>query len=186
MKTIITSILISFITLSANAQEKLKIDTSKSSIHWYGYYLFYFGGHNGTIDFKEGHFIKTGDHITGGKFIIDMNSMTCLDIKKRDANEGLLNHLKEDEFFGVATYPKAILTIKKVKYHDATHMKIFADLTIKNVTHPIDFNAEVDFEKKQLTTKFKIDRMLWGVSYNSKMRNGAISDAIGFEVQINL
>ena len=37
-----------------------------------------------------------------------------------------------------------------------------------------------------MTTRFKIDRKEWNVNYKSKFKNGAISDAIGFEVTINL
>ena len=169
-----------------NAQEKLKINTSKSSIHWYGYYTFYFGGHDGTIDFKEGNFIKTGDKITGGEFVIDMTSIKNIDIKAKKANKSLVNHLKDPDFFDVAKHPEAKLLITKVTYHDSTHMKVYADMTIKGITKPINFQAEVNFEKKQMTTKFKIDRTLWGVNYNSTIRNSAISDAIGFEIIISL
>ena len=162
------------------------INTAKSNIHWEGYYLFYFGGHDGNIQIKEGHLIKTGDHITGGEFVIDMNSMTNLDLDTAKSKKSLLDHLKDPEFFDVANYPEAKIVFTKVKYNDPTHLKIYADLTIKGKTHPIDFRAEVDFEKQQLTTKFKIDRMRWNVSYNSKVRDGAISDAIGFEVLLSL
>ena len=175
----------SFVYLG-QAQEKLDIDTSNSQLKWSGEYTFYFGGHDGTISFKEGYFIKTKDVITGGTFIIDMNSIICDDIKTADANESLVNHLKDPDFFDVAKFPEAKLKINSVNYHDPTHMKIFADLTIKGITLPIDFQAEVNFEKAQMTTRFKIDRMRWGISYNSKMRDGAISDAIGFEVKLSL
>ena len=169
-----------------DAQEKLKINPSKSSIHWYGYSAFYFGGHDGTIDFKEGNFIKTGDKITGGEFMINMTSIKNIDIKAKKANKSLVNHLKDPDFFDVAKHPEAKLLITKVTYHDSTHMKVYADMTIKGITKPINFQAEVNFEKKQMTTKFKIDRTLWGVNYNSTIRNSAISDAIGFEIIISL
>ncbi|MDG5491570.1 YceI family protein [Psychroserpens sp. SPM9] len=168
------------------AQERLKIDTTKSDIKWSGEYTFYFGGHNGRISFSEGYFEKTNQLITGGQFIIDMNSIICDDIGVKDANESLVNHLKDPDFFDVSQFPEAVLKITSVEYHDSTHMKIYANLTLKGITKPISFQAEVNFEKKEMTTKFKIDRMLWGVSYNSKLRDGAISDAIGFEVKISL
>jgi polyisoprenoid-binding protein YceI len=168
------------------AQEKLTINTEKSAIHWEGYYLFYFGGHDGNINIKEGHLIKTGDHITGGEFVIDMNSMTNLDIEKEDGKASLIDHLKDPEFFDVAHYPEAKLVFTKVEYTSPTEMKIFADLTIKGKTNPINFRAKANFEKQQMTAKFKIDRMRWGVSYNSNLRDGAISDAIGFEVLVRL
>jgi polyisoprenoid-binding protein YceI len=174
------------LTFTLQAQEKLTINTEKSNIHWEGYYLFYFGGHDGNISIKEVHLIKTGDHITGGEFVIDMNSMTNLDMDKEDAKASLIDHLKDPDFFDVAKYPEAKLVFTKVEYHNATEMKIYADLTIKGNTQNISFQAKADFEKQQLTTKFKIDRMRWNVSYNSKLRDGAISDAIGFEVMLSL
>ncbi len=178
-------ITMSTITLSYS-QEELKISISKSELKWFGEYTFYFGGHDGTIQFKEGHFIKAKDKITGGEFVIDMNSIINLDIKTEEANTGLVDHLKDPDFFDVKNFPTAKLVITKVTYHDATHMKIYADFTIKGITLPIDFQAEVDFKKEQLTTKFKTDRMRWGINYNSKLKDGAISDAIGFKVKLSL
>lgn len=187
MKTIFTTIALFLCTISILfSQEQLQINSSKSQIKWIGEYTFYFGGHEGYINFEEGFFIKNADVITGGEFIIDMNSITCTDIKKEDANESLVNHLKDPDFFDVAKFPESKLTITNVTYHDSTHMKIHADLTIKGKTLPIDFQAEVDFEKEQMQTRFKIDRMRWNVIYNSKMRDGAISDAIGFDVTLSL
>jgi polyisoprenoid-binding protein YceI len=185
-----TRILLLFITLGVigpiNSQEKLDVDVSKSEMKWSGDYTFYFGGHHGTIDFKEGHFIKKNEVISGGEFVIDMSSIICLDIENEDGNKGLVDHLKDPDFFDVANFQTAKLVITRVKYHNNAKMKIFADLTIKGVTNPISFQAEVNYEEKIMTTKFKIDRMLWGVSYNSKMKDGAISDGIGFEVKLSL
>lgn len=172
--------------LNTFSQETLKINISKSDIKWSGDYTFYFGGHNGTINFKDGYFVKSQGIIIGGEFIIDMHSIKCLDIEKADANESLVNHLKDPDFFDVAKFPTAKLVITNVQYHDPTHMEIVADMTIKGNTKSVRFHAEVDYDKKQMTTKFKIDRMLWDISYNSKMRDGAISDAIGFDVKLTL
>jgi polyisoprenoid-binding protein YceI len=185
-KIIITCILIAGFSATVNAQEKLTINTSKSSLHWYGYYTFYFGGHDGTITLSEGHFIKTNDKITGGEFIIDMNSIKSTDIKNKKANKSLVNHLKDPDFFDVKKHPLAKLIITKVNYHDATHAKIEANLTLKGITKAINFQAEFNFKEQSMTTKFKIDRTRWGVNYNSRLKDGAISDAIGFEVTIRL
>ncbi|OUS00119.1 hypothetical protein A9Q86_11810 [Flavobacteriales bacterium 33_180_T64] len=187
MKTRFLLFVICITTITTSiAQEKLEIDISLSKLKWSGDYTFYFGGHDGFIDFKEGYFIKTNNLITGGEFIIDMNSITNTDIKTAEANQGLVNHLKDPDFFNVIKFSEAKLSITGITYHDPTHMKVYADLTIKGVTLPIDFQAEVDFEKKQMTTRFKIDRIRWGINYKSNMRDGAISDAIGFEIELNL
>ena len=185
-KIILTCIFITYLSSICNAQEKLDIDISKSSIKWIGEYIFSFSGHNGFINFKKGHFIKTGDVITGGEFIIDMNSITNTDIKTKKANEGLVNHLKDPDFFDVKKHPSAKLTIFKVEYFDNNQVRINAKLTIKGITNPIKFNANLDYAKKSLKTKFKINRKKWNVNYQSKMKDSPISDAIGFEVTLNL
>jgi len=184
-KLIIAVLLITSYLNTANAQEDTKIDITKSELQWFGEYTFYFGGHEGTIQFKEGHFIITNDKITGGEFVIDMNSIISTDIKNQEANEGLVSHLKDPDFFDVNNFPISKLVITNVTYHDTTHMKIHADFTIKGMTLPVNFQAEVDIEGEQLSTKFKIDRMRWGINYNSKLKDSAISDAIGFNVKIN-
>ena len=173
-------------------EEHLDIDTSKSKILWYGDYAFYFGGHEGIITFKEGYFIKKGDgSISGGKFIIDMNSIKSTDIDNEEARASLDDHLKNEDFFDVPKFPTATLIITGVEYHDSTHLKVYADLTIKDITNPINFQAELDYKEEEMTTRFKIDRTLWGITYNSKevegkLKDGLISDAVGFEVSIKL
>ena len=198
MKKQILFVLFTIYTVCSNAQiainhtdETLKIDTSKSEIKWTGEYAFYFGGHDGIISFKEGSFIKNKNVIIGGEFIIDMHSILNTDIKEEEANEDLVNHLKNEDFFDVKKFPTAKLIFTNVSYHNTTTMKIYANLTIKDVTLPINFRAEVDYELKQMTTKFKIDRTLWNIKYNSKeiegnLKDGLISDAIGFEVTLAL
>jgi polyisoprenoid-binding protein YceI len=185
-KIIIAFICITCLTTISNAQEKLNIDTSKSSIKWIGEYVFSFSGHNGFINFTEGHFIKTGDVITGGEFIIDMNSITNTDIKTKRANDNLVNHLKDPDFFDAKKFPFAKLIITKVKYYDNNQVKIDANLTIKGVTNSIQFNADLDYKEKSLITKFKINRKKWNVNYKSKMKDSPISDAITFEISIKL
>ncbi len=185
-KIIITCFIIASFSATVHAQEELKINISKSALKWSGDYTFYFGGHIGIIQFKQGHFIKTNGKITGGEFIIDMNSITGTDNGKIDTNSGLIKHLKDPDFFDVKKHPQSKLVMTKVKYHDPTKMRIEANLTIKGITKPVNFQAEVNFEKKQMTTKFKIDRTRWGINYNSKVKDNAISEAIGFEVTLSL
>lgn len=185
-KTIITIICFTIMSSICTAQEKLKINTSKSSIQWFGEYTFYFGGHEGFINFKEGYFIKNNDSITGGEFIIDMNSITNTDIKKKKANNGLINHLKDTDFFDVKKHPLAKLAITSVEYFENNEGRIYANLTIKSVTKAIRFNVRFNYPEKELKAKFKIDRTDWDINYKSKIKDGAISDAIGFLVSIKL
>lgn len=191
-RTLLFALTVLSISLNyAQTSEKLDINKSKSEIKWTGEYAFYYGGHDGIINFKDGHFIKTNGAITGGEFMIDMTSIQSKDMDNEDARKDLDNHLKNEDFFDVDKFPIAKLVITKTKYHDNVHLKIFADLTIKDVTLPINFEARVIYETKQLKTRFKIDRTLWNINYKSKeiagkLKDGLISDAIGFEVKLSL
>lgn len=185
-KIIFVLITILSASIKTHSQEKLPINITESSIKWIGEYTFYFGGHDGYVNFKEGYFIKNNNAITGGEFIIDMNSITNTDIKQQEGKDNLVKHLKDPDFFDVAKFPFAKLVITKVKYSDATHARFEGDFTLKGITKPINFRAEFNYEQKEMTTRFKIDRRAWNVNYSSKLRDGAISDAIGFEIRIKL
>lgn len=185
-KIIITILCVTCLSTFSAAQEKLDIDISKSTIKWFGEYTFHFGGHYGFITFTKGYFIKTKDVITGGEFIVDMNAITNTDIETEKANKSLVNHLKEPDFFDVKKYPIAKLKITSVEYFEDTSMRFHANLSLKGITKPIQFNATPNYQEKSITTKFKIDRKAWNVSYQSEFKNSLISDAIGFEVHIKL
>ena len=154
-------LLITITILSINfsiAQEKLPINIQKSSIKWIGEYTFYFGGHDGFINFKEGYFIKENDVITGGEFIIDMNSITNTDIdKSSESNKNLVDHLKNEDFFEVEKFPTATLKITKVEYSDKVSARLEADLTLKGITKPINFRVKFDYKEKEMKTRFKIE-----------------------------
>ena len=187
MKKSILFIAITILSINFSvSQEKLPIDIQKSTIKWIGEYTFYFGGHDGFINFKEGYFIKENDVISGGEFIIDMNSIINTDIEEQKGKNSLVDHLKEPDFFDVKKFPLATLKITKVEYHDKISARLEADLTMKGITESINFQAKFDYKEKEMKTRFKIDRKKWNVNYESKFKDGAISDAIGFEVSIKL
>ena len=48
---------------------------------------------------------------TNGSFVVDMTTITCLDLTEKEWNDKLVNHLKSDDFFGVEKYPTAKLEI---------------------------------------------------------------------------
>jgi len=193
------SILLLVVSLSSivyvSAQEEFTIDANKSIVNWSAAYSFEFGGHNGTVQFKEGTFLKTNDKIVGGTFVIDMSTIVNTD---GDFNDGLVDHLKNEDFFDIETYPTAQLVITKVKYHDPnntigsdkTYLRMEANLTIKGKTLPITYESEINAENNQMISRFKIDRTRWGINFgakglSSKMKDRFISDAITFEVMLS-
>ncbi|TYA74013.1 YceI family protein [Seonamhaeicola marinus] len=188
MKTLlfITTLCLSVLT---NAQEKeFRISTSKSYVEWEGSKTFEMGKHSGTVNIKSGAMKLKEFKIVGGEFIIDMNTIENTDGRY---NAMLVDHLKNDDFFSVAKFPEAKLSITQVYYKDNVNVEVFADLTIKGITNPIKFKGKLDFRKDgiKLHTEFSIDRTLWGVDYKSKglfgaVKDGIISDAIKFKVAI--
>lgn len=181
---LIIALVTTAVTFSQTKEQSVKLNLSTSSINWYGYYLFYFGGHEGTVQFKEGEFKHDNGKLTGGSFVIDMTTISSTDIESKEGRENLDEHLKNQDFFETNKYPLAKLIITEVYYETETRVKIYANMTIKGKTKPINFRAEIDILNKKITTKFKIDRTRWGIKYNHDVKDSAISDAIGFEVTL--
>ncbi len=183
-KLLITIIILTSHTIIGQTLETYPLDIQKSVLNWKGTYVFNFSEHHGTVEFKKGFLQVVNDKITGGTFIIDMKSITNED-HKVDKNHGPVEHLKNSDFFDVQKYPEAQLEIINVVYnYEVNEHRFKADLTIKGITHPIEFRAVIDGFNKVMTTSFKIDRTLWGITYNHKLKNDAISDAIEFEAEL--
>ncbi|MCH9660816.1 MAG: YceI family protein [Bacteroidetes bacterium] len=183
MKTLlITFILVISTSVQAQDQKTYQLNAQESIINWRGTYSFLFSEHTGTVHFKEGTLIAEKGNIKGGDFTIDMTTITNEDYKK---GVGAVKHLRSDDFFNVTKHTEAQLGITKVEYYaNENRHKISADLTIKGITKSIEFWADVDGTAKTLMTKFKIDRVRWGITHNSKTRDHAISDAIEFDVHL--
>ncbi len=178
--TILLCLLCSIISFS---QQEIAINTKASIVHWKGSMLFSFGGHNGTVNFKAGKIIKTNNKITGGTFTVDMNSLINTD---GGYSEDLVSHLKSEDFFNVKEYPTAKLVVTKVEYQKNGQLKLHGNLSIKEITKAILFEAKLNSDSTKLEAKFKIDRTDWNIIYGAKgvvkVKDYAISDAIEFDV----
>ena len=153
------------------------IDVATTTIVWKGAKVG--GEHTGNISVKEGGFTFEDGQLTGGSFVIDMNSITCTDL---DAEYGgkLVGHLKSDDFFGVATYPTSTVVIKSVVPQGPGLYKVVADLTIKQTTKEIKFPATVDVKNGTVTATadITVDRSEFDVRYGS----GSFFDDLGDKV----
>ncbi|MDC8004314.1 YceI family protein [Aureisphaera galaxeae] len=171
-------------TIHSQTQNTYPLQVAQSIINWKGTYAFQFSEHNGTVNFIKGELSTANGDIVGGFFEVDMTSITNPDYE--ETGDGPVAHLKDPDFFDVKKFPKAILVITDVIYfEDSNDHKILADLTIKGITQPIEFwPTLVDGDKKILKTRLKIDRTRWGITYNNKLKNHAISEAIEFDVTL--
>jgi polyisoprenoid-binding protein YceI len=182
LKTIAIALLIAVSTITT-AQVK-KVDAAKSSIAWLGKKVT--GEHSGTINLKEGSLTFKGKKLTGGSFVVDMTSLTSTDLTGE--YQGKLNgHLKADDFFGTDKYPTSKLVFKKIADKGNGIYNVTGDLTIKDVTNPINFVLTVN--GGSATTALKIDRTKFGIKYGS----GSFFDSLGdkaiadeFELTVNL
>ncbi len=147
-----------------------KFSTTKDSqIGWIGKKVT--GQHEGTISLKDGIFTVENQNITGGNFVMDMNSISVTDLKDQEDNAKLVGHLKSDDFFAVKEFGTATFVIKSLKpiTSGGTH-EVTGDLTVRGKTEEIKFPATIKLEGNNLSLKATalIDRTKFNVRYNAK------------------
>lgn len=140
------------------------LNTLESTIEWQGEGVGH--GHKGNLSINKGKFIIENDAVTQGTLEIDMTSLTVSSIPtEAEENGKLVDHLTTGDFFNVAKFPTATLTIT-----DGTDMNnIKANLTIKEVTDEVTFALSSAEENGviTLTSSLKVDRTKFGVIYSS-------------------
>ncbi|QNL21177.1 YceI family protein [Hyphobacterium sp. CCMP332] len=177
--------------LSSLQAQTYKADVSDSQVKWLGKKVT--GEHTGFINLKEGKLLAENGKITGGNFIVDMSSITNIDIESAEYNAKLVGHLKSDDFFGVEKYPNAtfkIKSVKAVKESNASH-HFTGDITIKETTKEITIPAVVKIEGDVITANatFDIDRSDFDVRYGSGSFFSDLGDNLiydDFNLSINL
>jgi len=160
-KLVNIAVLVLVFAATATAQN-YTVDQSKSVLKWTGKKVA--GEHYGKIQLKEGTFEVKNDKVAGGKFVIDMNSITNEDLEG-EWNAKLIGHLKSDDFFGTATYPEAVLVLKESTKLVNGKAKVKGNLTIKGITNPVEFDAVQTVN--EFSAVITVDRSLYNVRYGS-------------------
>jgi polyisoprenoid-binding protein YceI len=184
--------------IKTDGDSSLKVNTAASVIEWTGSKPA--GKHTGTIMIKEGEIYLDAGDIDGGKFTIDMNTITVTDLDG-EGKTNLEGHLKgsaeenQDHFFNVKKYPTSTFEITKVAKlagdADATHL-VYGNLTIKDVKKEVGFKANINTEGgkvKVSTPEFTIDRSEFNVTYGSAkffddLKDKVINDDIVFKIDL--
>ena len=182
---LVAAFLISSFTISPHTND-VKVNTKNSKLIWTGSKPT--GSHTGTIDIVSGFLTFDHGNFVGGTFSIDMQSLATNDMSE-ESNKKLDRHLKNEDFFDVQKFSDANLKITKVFKIDDRNYSVLADLTIKGITNPISFEAEVTGSGNSFVAaaKFTIDRTKWGVEYKSgnifkNLGDKIIYDDIEFDV----
>jgi polyisoprenoid-binding protein YceI len=170
MNKLFTYILsISIITLFSFTSHVNKVNANKnnSTVIWTGSKPT--GSHTGNVTLKDGHLLFDHGNLVGGEFTIDMTSITCTDIESEKKNKYLVDHLKDEDFFDVNQFPEAKLVVNRVKNLQGSQFEMNGNMTIKGITKPVTFNADIKINRNSYTAiaKIVIDRTKWGVEYKS-------------------
>ena len=140
------------------------VNSEESNLHWLAKKVT--GQHQGDIKISNGTAqIKDGE-IVGGEFTINMDSMT---LTNEEPNEGLMNHLRSDDFFSVESHPNSTFVITSVKKLDGNNYEVTGNLTIKGITNPLTFPAEINITDNQVTATgvITVDRTLYDMRFLS-------------------
>ena len=191
MKKIILSLALSILTLISFATkphtDNVRVDAKSSTVKWIGSKVA--SAHEGTINILKGTLNIDHGTLVGGQFSIDMNSIKNTDIESEEYSAKLEGHLKDEDFFNVEEFPTATITIIKAVKGTENNYSIIANLTIKGITHPITFDANVNINGINFlaTAKIKIDRTKWGIEYKSgnffkDLGDNIILDEIEFDI----
>lgn len=131
----------------------------------------------GTFKSYSGEMISEKDDFTDAQitFEADVNSIDTGN-EQRDA------HLKADDFFDANNYPKITFKSTKVEKKGDSTYKLYGDLTIKNITKPIELDVEYNGTVKdpwgQIKLGFevngKISRSDFGLKWNAIMETGGV------------
>lgn len=188
-------------TTEATATEGIafQIDIPRSELKWNAFKPT--GTHFGTIPISGGKIYVDNGMITGGTIDFNIAGIEVKDLDGED-KERLEAHLKgtipgkEDDFFNVAQYPAASFRITgSTKLENdplGTHM-INGELTLRNITKPVSFKAQVDLASgnaiKATAEPFVIDRSQWEIKFKSKkffddLKDDFINDEVKLELTV--
>lgn len=156
-----------------------KIDIERSLLYWKGTKAIG-GNHQGTVRFSEGNFTFEKGAFKGGHFVVDMNSIECVDIKDKESNADLVGHLKSDDFFAVSGFPTAVVNIFDAELIEGNKYKCVAEVRIKDTQKKIEFNVDLHNRdsKNVIVGRLKLDRTEFGIVYNSSNFFKALGDKV--------
>ena len=181
---------------AADAQgQNYAVDTTDSRIRFVGHGVG--KNHPGTFRISSGSVSVANNQITGGSFIIPINSMDME--QEGDMIDGKLRpHLMSGDFFDAEKFGNARFEITNVVPYeqndsdtsivDGANFRISGNFTLKDVTKNISFPARIDLDGNTLQAKgnFDIDRTQWQMNYRSDKSQGDkfISEKVNIELDL--
>ena len=168
------------------------VDTLNSKAEWKGFKVVKSDNtsHIGSLKFESGEVTVKDKKLESGQFVLAMNSLQNEDLKDSESNTKLLGHLKSADFFDTEKFPNASYEITKVTEAPAGsdyNTVLDGNLTLKGITKPFTFNANVKLDKSDLTIATEpkdINRDEFGVKFQMPAAEGLIKNEINIQVKI--
>lgn len=169
------------------------IDPAAAVLEWTGRNIN--NRHYGRIPVKGGKVEFAGGDLREGGVALDMSGITNQDLQDETYQQMLVNHLLSADFFDVARYPLASMTvngwepISSASLGTPDHL-LRGELTIKGVTRPITVPVMVIPQGDgsiKAQAAFAIDRTDWNITYGSgklfeKLGMHLVNDRIDIEL----
>lgn len=165
-----------------------KLDLDKSNIRWKGTKMLGTGGHEGVVDINEGFLLFSNDSLVGGKVTADMNTIRITgksDYKEEDMRM-LSNYLKK-RALTAEKYPLATFEISKVNYLGGGDLRVWGNMTIKDVTKNISIPAAIkgSGNSKRFQAELALDRFDWNIGVDGNLlENNLVDREFGLQVEL--
>jgi polyisoprenoid-binding protein YceI len=172
------------------------VDTARSWIKFTGHGVG--KNHPGTFKLNYGAVAVEHDTVSGGSFVININSMK-LEQADNNIQKKLRPHLLSGDFFNANEFKTASFEITNVVPYElekdakkslveGANFTIRGNLTLKDVTKNVTFPAHIDLDGNTLKadSNFDIDRREWQMNYgNDKtLGNSFISETVNIELHL--
>lgn len=159
-----------------------KADTTASVVKWNATHKGGLAPRFGTLSLSEGSISVENGAVTGGDFVIDLNSLAVdpASVTEPDKKpEDLAGHLKNADFFDVEKFPTAKFDITSIAPFDAAKDKstvegatnvVSGNLTLKDKTINVSFPAKITVTDNEvaLVANFTVDRSAWNLTYGAE------------------
>jgi len=152
-------LLILIAALFSSVATAAEIDAKRSVFNWKGSKVT--GSfHEGRIYPKSSTVTLVDGAIATAEVVMDLNSLTVTDIDDESKAGKFLKHMLSTDFFNVAEFPVATLTVSSIEKNQAT-----GALAILGQSQPVSFPIKKEGEK--YVGKMLFDRTVFGVTYRS-------------------
>jgi rhodanese-related sulfurtransferase len=172
-----------------------RIDMEKSAVEWIGRNIN--NRHHGRISISGGEVVLAGGLPVSGSFVLDMTTITNLDLQDEGWRGMLHRHLKSEDFFDVERYPTATFELRgATAITGATpgipNVELGGLLTVKGTARSLCFPAIIAPQEDgtvKAHAALDLDRTLWDVRYGSgkfyeRLGMHLVNDLISIELFI--